>query len=107
MADDHKEPTANPPPPKSGEPPASPGAVKKTPLKTPREIQLEKDVAKLQDRQDTLEAEIGGVKDFLEGLEIGGPKPVEIKPGKIVPAKTLPATRGFFNEVERDIWGEG
>lgn len=105
MADEPNTNPVEPNKPKSGEPPVTPKPVAKTPLKTPREIELEKQNARLEKRLDDLDAEVTGVKDFLQGLEIGGPKPVEIKPGKVA-GEPPPARRGFFEDINRDLYGE-
>ena len=81
-------------------PPTVPG-VKATPLKHPSVIALEKKVAELEDKTDTLEGALAGVNELLEGLKIGGPSPVEIKQKKDAPA----VKGGFLDDLEKMLWG--
>lgn len=93
--------------------PASPKIVKNTPVKSPNEIRLEKEVAGLRDEVDGLKGWQNEVNSALEGLQVGAPPkpaPVKVKPGT-VPAPTPSPTpqpeapNGFFAQVDRDIWG--
>lgn len=86
-----------------GSAPASVAAVKKTPLKTPREIELEKQNARLEKRIDDIDGEVAGIRSFLEGLELGGPKPVPVKKASATPP-VAPAN-GFWSDVNRDLYG--
>lgn len=113
MADDKdlpQDPPADKKPaekPKEADKPAPPPTVadvKKTPLKHPSVIALEKKVSELEDKTDTLESALGEVNTFLEGLQIGGPSPVPInQKGKGKGA--APATGGAMDEIDRLIWG--
>jgi len=92
------------PEPKDAAPPASPPTVKKTPLKTPREIELEKKVSVLEDKTTALEGTITEINNFLADLGIGSGKPapkLDADPAKPAP----PRKGGVFAEIERDIWG--
>jgi len=97
-------PEVKPPAPAPGAPAPTPPLVKKTPLKTPNEIRLEKEVSILQDKVSSLDETIAGINSALEGLQIGGPagSPVVVKAGAVPPAKN---GKGFFSELESDIWG--
>lgn len=86
--------------PKPAGPPTVAG-VKATPLKHPSVIALEKKVAELEDKTDTLEGALAGVNELLEGLKIGGPTPVKIKQKKDAPA----AKGGFFDDLDKMLWG--
>lgn len=99
MADDDK----NKPAPPAPAPPGTPGDVKRTPIKHPQIIAMEKKLSELEDKTDTLSKAVDGVNEFLEGLNLGGRTPVPItKKDDPTPA---PAKGGFLADVEKEIFG--
>lgn len=100
------------PAPKPGTPPPptpnTPKLVAKTPLKTPREIALEKDVSKLQDEITGLRETVDEINNFLGELNLGRAS-VPIKAGNVPSTggkpTAQPTTGGFFDTINQDIWG--
>lgn len=95
-------------------PPNAPGVVKKTAVKTPNEIALEKKLAVVEDKLSGLEGWKSEVDSLLEGLGAGAPSPAPVKvksvnapaPAPVDPPAPTPQTRkGFLETVESDIWG--
>jgi hypothetical protein len=91
------------------QPPASPepgsvAIVKKTPMKSPREIVLEKKLSTLEDEVSGLKTAVTGINDWLAGLGLGGkqaaPAPV---PG--IAATTAPEKKGFMEGLMDDLMG--
>jgi hypothetical protein len=78
--------------------PATPAEVKKTPLKTPNEIRLEKEVATLRDELDGFKGWRDEVNASLETLQIGKPSSVPVNKSTTPPAS-------LSETIERDIWG--
>ena len=111
LAPDPVDP-ASPPAPQPPAAPATPKVVAKTPIKTPNEIRLEKEVAGLRDEVDGLKGWKDEVNASLESLNVGAPPkpaPVKVKP-VIVPTPTpiptpTPQPPSFLEQVDADIWG--
>lgn len=108
-ADGNGNPTPTPPPPQS------PTVVKRTAIKSPNEIALEKKLAVVEDKLAGLEGWKSEVDTFLEGIGAGAPvaAPVKVKPGKVntppalqpqQPSQPQPK-RGILETIESDIWG--
>lgn len=105
MADTISPPAAKPevtPKPETPDPeaapPPSPAAVKKTPLKTPREIELEKKLSVVEDKLTTLEGWQKEVNSWMEGLDLNAGKAV---PVPIYDKKA--ARKGFLHDVAVDL----
>lgn len=80
--------------PDPDQPPGSPVVVKKSPIKTPAEIRLEKEVAYLRDELDGFKTWREDVNRSLEGLsDLDKPAPKK---------NDAP---NFFDTLEQDIWG--
>jgi hypothetical protein len=94
------------PAPAAGDPPASPAVVKKTPgVKTPAQIDLEKKVAKLEDRVGGVEGAIDGINNWLGDLFPGG-KPAAPAARPSPGAPQLPTSGGLLDDVEKFLNGE-
>lgn len=104
-AADPAEPTGGS---KPEETPATPKVVAKTPIKTPREISLEKELAKVQDDLAGLKTWQGEVNAFM-GETFPQGKPVKVpvkqaKPGELAPAATPAAAPR--HEVDAFLFGK-
>jgi hypothetical protein len=88
-------PSGDPPPPKG-----TPKIVGKTPLKTPNEIRLEKELAAVRDELDGLKGWKSEVDATLEGLQIGAPGNVQVKPGSV------PTGKSFLADLDEKLWGK-
>lgn len=73
--------------------PSSPAVVKKTALKTPREIELEKKVSSLEDKVSDFETWQAEVNSFLENLQLPGPSKT----------KSAPQKGGFLDDIAKDL----
>ena len=85
----------------SGDSPESAKVVKKTPaLKSPREVDLEKKLSKVEDRVGSLESVVDGINSFL-----GEALPNPPKPGK---PSSVPATvpvKSILDEIDSFLGG--
>ena len=87
-------PTGTGTPPVAGEPPSSPATVKKTAIKTPKEIELEKKVSRAEDRLDFLESWQKETNAWFASLNLGDkPPPKPPASGPAAPKK------GFLEEM--------
>lgn len=99
------------PTPPAPVPPGSAKIVAKTPIKTPNEIRMEKELAAMRDEVDGLKGWQGEVNSALEGLNVGAlSAPVPVKRGTVKPAPAgadpLPKpARGFMDTINEDLWG--
>ena len=102
---DPKPAPAKPDAKPADEQPVSPPAVKKTTIKTPREIELEKKLSETEDRLGTVETALNEVNTFLESSGLRS-KPGKDKSGKPIGEPAKPAKKGFLAQVEEDLWGK-
>jgi hypothetical protein len=99
-----------------GEAPKTPAIVEKTPLKSPKELSLEKQVRTLQGKNAWLETELAGVKGavgemrdwladaFSDGKPTHGKAPAPKTPPS---ASATPRRAGFFKDVEDELFPKG
>lgn len=103
MADDDKKPT-DAPKPDPAQPPKTPGEVKRTPIKHPQIIAMEKRISEQQDEIDGLKGWQDEVNGVLEGLEVGAPKgPKKIPVTDPTKPTDPPPKKGILNEIGEDI----
>lgn len=104
---------ADPADPTGGKPeetPASPKVVAKTPIKTPREISLEKELAKVQDDLAGLKTWQSEVNAFMgEAFPQGKPVKVPVKKADPAAPTAAPATPAAPKRHALDafLFGEG
>lgn len=97
---------SKPKPPASPAPagPATPDVVKRTPIRHPQIIALEKKVSELEDATGALEEALAGVNSLLESAQIGAPSGQKKK----IPVADLnkpAATPPEVSDVDKFLWG--
>jgi len=90
----------------TGQQPSSPAIVNKTPIKSPREIQLEKKVSVLEDKVGGIEGTLGELNKWLADMLPGGKPPPTPKETSPAPnPQQVPTRKRTFTDEVNDVLG--